>query len=83
MRSKKGLTGWMAVKVDLEKAYDRLRWDFIEETLYDAGLPSKFIKAVMVCVSTCNMYFHLHVAYVKGILSPLISSCCAWNVYLK
>ena len=55
MRYKKGVEGWMAIKVDLEKAYDRLRWDFIEGTLKDAGLPSKFVQAVMLCISSCSM----------------------------
>ncbi|KAA3486517.1 reverse transcriptase [Gossypium australe] len=32
MRSKKRLQ-WMAVKIDLEKAYDRVRWDFVEASL--------------------------------------------------
>lgn len=55
MRGKCGREGWMAIKVDLEKAYDRRWWDFIEETLYDVGLPLKFVQAVMLCVSTCSM----------------------------
>ena len=33
MRRKKGRKGFMAIKVDLEKAYDRLSWNFIRETL--------------------------------------------------
>ncbi|KAL8142650.1 LOW QUALITY PROTEIN: hypothetical protein V2J09_015682 [Rumex salicifolius] len=37
MRYKKGAKGWMVLKVDLEKAYDRLQWDFLVDTLVDAG----------------------------------------------
>lgn len=32
----------MAIKVDLEKAYDRLSWEFIKETLHYNGLPERW-----------------------------------------
>ena len=41
MRSNKGKVGWMAIKVDLEKAYERLNWGFIEDTLVDIGIPTR------------------------------------------
>lgn len=44
MRSKKGVKGWMTIKVDLKKAYDRLKWEFVLETLFDIGCPSSFVK---------------------------------------
>lgn len=37
MRTKKGRKGWMAIKINLEKAYDRLKWDFIERLLMTLG----------------------------------------------
>ncbi|KAL8129329.1 LOW QUALITY PROTEIN: hypothetical protein V2J09_018484 [Rumex salicifolius] len=33
MKRKTGRKGWMLLKLDLEKTYDRIIWDFIEDTL--------------------------------------------------
>ena len=42
----------MLIKVDLEKAYDRISWKFIKETLEKAGLPYLWIKNIMHFVET-------------------------------
>lgn len=45
----------MTIKIDLEKAYDRLSWDFIKDTLLDIGLPDKIISLIWHCISSPTM----------------------------
>lgn len=46
---------YMALKIDSQKAYDRLRWEFIEETLNDIGFPKKMIKLIMACFTSSSV----------------------------
>ena len=55
MRRKKGLHGLMAIKLDLEKAYDKLNWNFIRSTLLDMRLPQLMVDVIMRCISSCSM----------------------------
>jgi len=48
MRSRRSGKGLMVIKIDLEKAYDRLKWSFIRETLTNIGLPQQFIDITLV-----------------------------------
>lgn len=45
----------MAVKIDLEKAYDRVRWDFIEASLKTARIPPYLQKVIMTAISSSTM----------------------------
>ena len=38
---------YMAIKIDLEKAYDKLEWSFIRATLMRINLPQDLIKLIM------------------------------------
>ena len=51
---KKGKVEYIVVKIDLEKAYDRLEWSFIREVLYAANFPPDLIQLIMSCVSTAT-----------------------------
>lgn len=55
LRKKGGRVGYMALKkIDLKKAYDKLEWRFIRETLIRVNLPSDLIDVIMCCVSTVS-----------------------------
>ncbi|GLT57157.1 hypothetical protein SLA2020_301450 [Shorea laevis] len=52
---KSGRKGGMIIKIDLEKAYDRLEWSFIRETLIFFQLPSSLISLIMSCISSSSV----------------------------
>jgi len=45
----------MMIKVDLEKAYDRLKWDFIYTTMKYIVLPENITNMVRHCISSSRM----------------------------
>ena len=48
---KRGKVGYMVLKIDLEKAYDKLEWSFIRDILFRVNLPLDLIEVIMSCVS--------------------------------
>lgn len=53
--SKKGQVGYMAIKVDLKKAYDKLEWSFIREVLVNSNLPNQLVALIIRCVSSVSI----------------------------
>lgn len=52
MRHTKARKGSVIIKLDLEKAYDRLEWDFIESSLRDAAIPPELSIVIMRMMRT-------------------------------
>jgi len=65
MMLKKGKMGFMAIKIDLEKAYDRLKWHFIKDVLELYRLPPSLIKLIMSYVSSSSISTLLNGSKIK------------------
>jgi len=55
MRKKQGKSRYMAIKIDLEKAYDGLKWSLIRGTLMKMQIPIPLIEIIMMCVTSSKM----------------------------
>lgn len=51
----KGSKFGMVLKIDLEKAYDKIRWDFLRDTLLEVGLPEQLVTVILHCVSSSSL----------------------------
>lgn len=85
---KKGISGTMITKIDLEKAYDHINWDFLQHVLKDVGFGHEMIHFVMHCTSDVSLSiygterfwrgFILQEASVKETRCPRIYLFYAW-----
>ena len=65
-----GRNGYVALKLDLEKAYDRLEWPFIKESLEFFHVPPNLITLIMNMISST----HFHIQWNGAPLSEVIPS---------
>lgn len=43
------------MKIDLEKAYDWIDWEYLRWVLQDVGLPSTWISLIMFCITSSQI----------------------------
>uniref|UniRef100_A0A803PKP6 Reverse transcriptase domain-containing protein n=1 Tax=Cannabis sativa TaxID=3483 RepID=A0A803PKP6_CANSA len=55
-----GKIAWAAIKLDMEKAFDRVKWKFLNHLLSNVGFPSHFIGLIMKCLSTVTYRLSLN-----------------------
>lgn len=52
LKSKKGKTGFMAIKIDMAKAYDHVEWEILLHILRLHGFNKKFCNLIKECIAT-------------------------------
>ena len=55
----RGREGFMAIKINLEKAYNKLEWSFIREHLFHISLPPNLIDIIIRAYLRCLLLFYL------------------------
>jgi hypothetical protein len=84
----KGKEGFMALKLDMSKAYDRVEWDFLETVMQKIVFVERWISMAMVCVRTVSYSIlingkpHKHINPTRGLrqgdpLFPYFFLLCA------
>ena len=87
-RKTQGKSGYMALKLDMSKAYDRVEWSFLEKMILHLGFSDSFVSIIMSCIkSVSNAVFFNgepvgHMKPTKGLhrgnlLSPYMFLLCA------
>ncbi|KAH9688162.1 reverse transcriptase domain-containing protein [Citrus sinensis] len=67
--SKVRKNGLVALKLDISKAYDRVEWPFLEQTMLKMGFPSHWVALIMRCVTSTSFSVLIN-GVPKGIIQP-------------
>ena len=54
LTKKKGKSGFLATKLDMSKAYDRIEWPYLEGVLTRMGFSAKWTVLIMECVKSIS-----------------------------
>lgn len=53
----------VALKLDINKAYDKIEWSFLEYTIKKMRFFRRWIELVMKCITTLTFFFYYQWCY--------------------
>ena len=53
-RKTQGKLGFMALKLDMSKAYDRVEWEFLRRAMLHFGFADRFVSMIMACITSVS-----------------------------
>lgn len=59
-RKVSGKQGWVGLKLDMAKAYDRMEWRFIRHMLLEYGFAREWTNLIMLCVESAEYDFKVN-----------------------
>ena len=89
----KGKLGFMALKLDMTKEYDRVEWSYMmEKVLIKIGFQNRWVHLMMACITTAsysvliNGQPHEHITPTRGLrqgdpFSPYLFLMCTESLY--
>lgn len=46
---------WITIQVNLERAYDRIMWDFIVDALVEVGISQTIRQVILQCITMISI----------------------------